>query len=226
MLKDLGREMFLEEDEISPLAEKDMECIGNISDFLGDEYPCDDIYRYWVFRNPSEREKKFYAFWDLGNGWWSGKYFVADNLVSLWKELKVNAGADTEAVNRTRQMTNEEAISIIENRDSIMDYCESQQLAEALDVAVEALGAQPCEDAVSREAVLEITAETGALETQARVKALPPVTPQPKIGHWIVTGDYLTTAYGSVDYVKCSCCKEDSLEEGDFCPNCGAKMIQ
>lgn len=81
-----------------------------------------------------------------------------------------------------------------------------------------------CEDCVSREAVLEITAETGALETQARVKALPPVTPQPKIGHWIVTGDYLTTAYGSVDYVKCSCCGEDSLEEGTFCPNCGAKM--
>jgi len=181
--------MFLEEDEISPLAEKDMECIGNISDFLGNGYPCDDIYRYWVFRNPSEKEKKFYAFWDLGNGWWSGKYFVADDLVSLWKELKVNAGSDTETVIRTRQMTNEEAISIIENRDSIMDYCESQQLAEALDVAVEALKAQP------------------------------------KIGHWIRTGEYYTGAYGDIEYVKCSRCHEDSLEEGTFCPNCGAKMI-
>ena len=47
---------------------------------------------------------------------------------------------------------------------------------------------------------------------------------EPKTGHWIMTNDYLTTAYGSVDYVKCSCCGEDSLEEGDFCPNCGAKM--
>ena len=45
-----------------------------------------------------------------------------------------------------------------------------------------------------------------------------------KIGHWIRTNDYLTTAYGSIDYVKCSCCKEDSLEEGKHCPNCGAKM--
>ena len=33
-------------------------------------------------------------------------------------------------------------------------------------------------DCVSRQAVIEITAETGALETQARVKALPSVTPQ------------------------------------------------
>ena len=41
-----------------------------------------------------------------------------------------------------------------------------------------------------------------------------------------MTGDYLTTAYGSVDYVKCSCCGEDSLEEGDYCPNCGAIMTE
>ena len=47
---------------------------------------------------------------------------------------------------------------------------------------------------------------------------------QPKTGHWIMTNDYLTTAYGSVDYVKCSCCGEDSLEEGNYCPNCGAEM--
>ncbi len=47
---------------------------------------------------------------------------------------------------------------------------------------------------------------------------------EPRKGHWITTSDYLTTAYGSVDYVKCSCCGEDSLEEGNFCPNCGADM--
>ena len=43
-------------------------------------------------------------------------------------------------------------------------------------------------------------------------------------GHWIMTRDYLTTAYGCIDYVRCSCCDEDSLEEGDYCPNCGADM--
>lgn len=45
-----------------------------------------------------------------------------------------------------------------------------------------------------------------------------------KKGHWIMTNDYFTGAYGSIDYVKCSCCGEESLEEGNFCPNCGAYM--
>ena len=47
---------------------------------------------------------------------------------------------------------------------------------------------------------------------------------EPRKGHWIKTGDYYTGAYGSIEYVECSCCREDSLEEGDFCPNCGADM--
>ena len=47
---------------------------------------------------------------------------------------------------------------------------------------------------------------------------------EPKTGHWIMTGDYYTGAYGSLDYVRCSCCNYESLEEGNYCPNCGAKM--
>ena len=58
-------------------------------------------------------------------------------------------------------------------------------------------------------------------------KVLPSVTPQePRKGHWIMTGDYYTGAYGTIDYVECSCCHEDSLEEGNYCPNCGAKMVE
>lgn len=49
---------------------------------------------------------------------------------------------------------------------------------------------------------------------------------QPKTGYWIMTHDYFTGAYESIDYVKCSCCGEDSLEAGDYCPNCGAKMVE
>ena len=39
-----------------------------------------------------------------------------------------------------------------------------------------------------------------------------------------MTGDYYAGAYGCIDYVECSCCHEESLEEGNYCPNCGAKM--
>lgn len=49
---------------------------------------------------------------------------------------------------------------------------------------------------------------------------------EPKTGHWIMTGDYYTGAYGTIDYVECSCCHEYSLEEGNYCPNCGAKMCE
>lgn len=45
-----------------------------------------------------------------------------------------------------------------------------------------------------------------------------------QIGHWIPTGAYYTGAYGNIDYVECSCCHYESLEEGYFCPNCGANM--
>lgn len=47
-----------------------------------------------------------------------------------------------------------------------------------------------------------------------------------KIGYWIMTSDYYTGAYGCIDYVECSCCHEESLEEGNFCPNCGARMTE
>ena len=63
-------------------------------------------------------------------------------------------------------------------------------------------------------------------DLQKIINDLPSVQPKVKTGHWIRTGDYHTGAYGSIEYVKCSCCGEDSLEEGDFCPNCGAKMVE
>jgi uncharacterized OB-fold protein len=61
-------------------------------------------------------------------------------------------------------------------------------------------------------------------QREAKDMAIKALEQEPRKGHWIMTSDYLTTAYGSVDYVKCSCCGEDSLEEGDYCPNCGADM--
>lgn len=45
-------------------------------------------------------------------------------------------------------------------------------------------------------------------------------TPLPK-GHWIQTDNYFSWR---LNYVECSCCHKYSLEEGDYCPNCGADM--
>lgn len=43
-------------------------------------------------------------------------------------------------------------------------------------------------------------------------------------GHWIDTGDCIQGAYDSFNVYRCSECREDSLENGNYCPNCGAEM--
>ena len=93
----------------------------------------------------------------------------------------------------------------------------------------EYLEQEPCEDCISREAVLDYIegseAELGHSSENELVcqdiKEFPPVTPQPKIGRWI-----------RVDKDKCKCdqCEVISFiamyPNGDinYCPNCGAKM--
>ena len=86
---------------------------------------------------------------------------------------------------------------------------------------------EPCEDAISREAVLDLAYTipdeyfgTREVVSAEKIKELPPVTPQPKTGHWILTDD---------DFVYCSEC-EDSYYPRPidaswyYCPHCGAKM--
>lgn len=135
-------------------------------------------------------------------------------------------------------MTREEAIRIIENRDSIMDYCESQALGEALDMAIKALQQEPCEDAVSRQEVLNIIDDM-AKEYYAnkdfdkaqgiawvKLQRLPSVNPQ-KIGHWIIDKEKLGYYIS-----KCSACEhifhgnEILIYRPKYCANCGAKMIE
>ncbi len=121
-------------------------------------------------------------------------------------------------------MTREEAIKVL-------NMVEAHGLAdEAKRMAIKSLEKEPCENCVSREqlkrelhaqmAVDAITKETA----EDMLNHLPSVTPQPKTGHWIATGAYFTGAYSSIDYVECSCCGYESLEEGHYCPFCGARM--
>ena len=85
---------------------------------------------------------------------------------------------------------------------------------------------EPCNDAISREAVIKLF--NGNIGSEAafilhRVKQLPSVTPRRK-GHWIAWTDDRN------DYYMCSECsygEEGELkfgEETSFCPHCGAYM--
>lgn len=100
----------------------------------------------------------------------------------------------------------------------------------------------PCGDAISRQAVEKITWEepsyTDALnvltEVRDKIRALPPVNPQPKTGHWSrkTKVDAYDIAGVKTWGIKCQCdrCDFTTIVVEDFgyykfCPNCGAKMV-
>lgn len=139
-------------------------------------------------------------------------------------------------------MTNEEAIEVIE-QDIPCEY--DTDLIEALNMAIAALRAEPCEDAVKREAVIQAmydlcdTGETlkenvwrdnphidAIIDT---IENLPSATPKQKTGKWI---KYAAPRCGEQHY-KCTNCDDyvNFGQYGDyytkdfkFCPHCGAKM--
>ena len=88
--------------------------------------------------------------------------------------------------------------------------------------------AEDCEDAISRQAALDVIAETDITngtgpvftgkQVQALLRDLPLVTPKQKMGHWI---DYQKNRW---IYAQCSECGTVHDTKTNYCPNCGAKM--
>ena len=87
---------------------------------------------------------------------------------------------------------------------------------------------EPCEDAISRQAGLEYIegswAELGHSSENELVcqdiKKMPPVTPQPKTGHWIVE------IWNNREHHTCSECNHvvDYEPCYHYCPFCGARI--
>lgn len=120
------------------------------------------------------------------------------------------------------------------------------EVSDVFDVAIEALSAEPCEDAISREEVLkafvelpheykttEQRARTGGIAAcQAIVSDLPSVTPKQKMGRWIESDALLmaTNEDGCMKFPakECSVCHKPHIKAYwmDYCPNCGAKMVE
>ena len=117
-------------------------------------------------------------------------------------------------------MTREEAIADI--RDNIKPVVGGK----SLEMAIKALEQEPCEDCVSRSAVLAIAGDScldldsyeDTREFCDEIKALPPVTPHPKMGRWIEHFDE------SGKWYECDQCHTDWGGSVNYCPNCGAKM--
>lgn len=93
---------------------------------------------------------------------------------------------------------------------------------------------KPCEDTISRQAVLmELDKylcgvpfdEKGIDEV---IKELPPVTPQPKTGHWIDRFPAKECKCSVCDFLICISNGSyiDMAGQMKYCPNCGAKMAE
>lgn len=103
---------------------------------------------------------------------------------------------------------------------------------DALDMAIDALEQEPCEDAISRQAVLDIVdsysesrsnVEDVTQDMISDILALPPVNPQEKTGHWIYK-QY--DGYPECGNWHCSECDKIDNRTSAHCPNCGAKMVE
>lgn len=129
----------------------------------------------------------------------------------------------------------------------IIERFESDKVKASLDIAggvfvqtdlaheiVKALRSQPCGDAISRQAVLDIVNNPLNIRLDKIIEKLPPVNPQPKTGHWSrkTKVDAYDIAGAKTWGIKCQCdrCDFTTIVVEDFgyynyCPNCGAKMV-
>ena len=75
---------------------------------------------------------------------------------------------------------------------------------------------ESCEDAVSREAALEVVNNPLNIKLDKIIEKLPSVTPTRAKGKWVWDSFF--------EEYACSCCYSGSDTETHFCPNCGAEM--
>ena len=131
-------------------------------------------------------------------------------------------------------MTREEAIKRIEdikrNYERMVEIITDNE-AEALNMAIEALKQEPNEDCISREQaldpykILEVTDTLSVYTIRQNLAELPSVTPTRPTGHWIVDvdkwGDIVTTVNG----YRCDKCNTFNTDKDNYCPNCGYRMV-
>lgn len=133
-------------------------------------------------------------------------------------------------------MNREEAIKVLEKVKRVAEIYESEDV-KAYNMAIELLKQEPCEEAISRQAVIDLIEhynsdglgsvfygyEQGVKFANA-VNNLPSVTSQPKTGHWI------EHKHNGIEHIECSECLtwflRSHLLRNSYCPNCGKKMVQ
>ena len=122
-------------------------------------------------------------------------------------------------------MTREESIKLVKEVASMsLDWDDAHY--EALQMAIKALEQEPCEDCISREALLDKKWDVPydgkyiQVVDVGDIKELPSVTLTRKKGKWIVLKD----EYGDICEAICSCCEDNGNHRWKYCHTCGAEM--
>lgn len=99
-------------------------------------------------------------------------------------------------------MNREEAIKVLEEVKRVAEIYESEDV-KAYNMAIKLLKQEPCDEAISRQAVLDEIDDTNRrggfgcklsyTRCRGHIEQLPSVTSQPKIGHWIPVSEKLPT---------------------------------
>ena len=100
---------------------------------------------------------------------------------------------------------------------------------------LELLKQEPCEDAISRQAVLDMAYDMSEIDGEhftepcmvvevEDIEKLPPVTTVREHGEWIERID--RDDYNDYEHIwyECTKCHRDADRPFDFCPRCGADM--
>ena len=150
-------------------------------------------------------------------------------------------------------MTREEAIKFGKTILLVADSNDDDSAIEFARIAISALEQEPCDDAISREAVIKLAYDMSEIDGEhfdkpcmvvdvEDIQKLPSVTRQ--TGEWITDArtyyeelnkrglgvDEYTPYF--TDDIACSACLakyntiDNETEFFKFCPNCGAKMVE
>lgn len=147
-------------------------------------------------------------------------------------------------------MTREEAIEVLKLVDenascddclyyAQMEDCPTDEdciIRKAIEMAIQALSQEPCDDAISRaDAQTEIMMSKSLVsfdrdiwiktkDAVQIIRDLPSVTQKSKTGHWL----RITTINPKEFCNRCSECGYEQFyaERYKFCPNCGAEMVE
>lgn len=108
-------------------------------------------------------------------------------------------------------------------REKVINYLKSSGMSE--EQIKDIISAFTCEDCISRQAVLDvIEREEFKGDAISEIEKLSSVTPQPKAGYWIT----YKLNQGGIDEerLECSVCMCTLSIPRNYCPNCGARMVE